>query len=102
MTARECLPSRRGSEVVEFSLGGVLYTATISRFADGRIGEVFLDGPKIGSAAQIAGREAAVLASLALQHGVEAAALLHSLEKLENGHAAGPIGHAIELFEARA
>ena len=102
MSTRRRLPNRRESEIAEFDLGGVSYVASASFFADGRLAEIFLDGPKIGSSAQISAREGAVLASLALQHGVGARDLHHALEKLDDGSPAGPIGRALECFEARA
>ena len=98
---RSKLPNRRNSEVFTFEIGGVPYRAQMSRFADGRIAELFLDGPKIGSSAQIAAHDAAVCASIALQRGASADDLRHSLTKLANGKGAGPIGVALELAEAR-
>jgi hypothetical protein len=98
MSDRARLPNRRQSELVEFEQNGVTYIASCSRYADDNLGEIFLDGAKIGTGAQIAGREAAVTASLCFQHGVNARSLLHSLEKLANGSAAGPLGRALELL----
>ena len=43
MSARERLPDRRGSESFTFELNGLRFTATVSRFADGRVGELFLN-----------------------------------------------------------
>jgi hypothetical protein len=45
------------------------YTATISRFSDGRIAEVFLSNHKTGSHADVAARDSAVVASLAFGYG---------------------------------
>jgi ribonucleoside-diphosphate reductase alpha chain len=95
---RRRLPSRRDSVVFEVDLDGTRYRAQVSQFPDGAPGELFLDGPKIGSAACIAARDAAVAASLALQHGCDAAALHHSCVKLSNGLSAGPVGCALDLL----
>ena len=46
MSDRERLPNRRVSELVDFEHGGRKWTLTVGRFADGRVGEVFLDTPK--------------------------------------------------------
>ncbi len=92
MSARERLPDRRKSEVICFEVGGVAYRAQVSRFKDGRLAEVFFDGPKIGSSAQIAAHDAAVATSLGLQNGVSAETLHHALQKQANGRGAGPIG----------
>jgi hypothetical protein len=67
--ARERLPDRRASSTFELELGGLRYTATISRFPDGRIGEVFLQNRKPGSQSDANARDSAVAASLALQFG---------------------------------
>lgn len=99
MSDRRKLSNRRASETVEFDHGGLTYIAKASRYGNGELAELFLDGPKIGSAAQIAARDAAILASLALQHGVSTAAMLHALEKLRDGSPAGPVGMAIALLE---
>jgi ribonucleoside-diphosphate reductase alpha chain len=98
MTERRRLPYRRPVEVIEFENGGIHYLAGIGRFADGSVAEIFLDGPKIGSAAQIAARDAAICASLCLQHGVTADDLLHSLERNPNGEPRGPLGKALSVF----
>src|SRR5262245_37488147 len=70
MNARHArLPDRRASEVFELELGGLHYTATISRFADGRVAEIFLQNHKPGSQSDSNARDSAIAASLALQHG---------------------------------
>lgn len=97
---RRRLPNRRASEVAEIEVDGLTYTATISRFEDGGLAELFMDGPKIGSAAQIAAREGAILASLCLQSGIGSEVLIHSLERLADDSPAGPIGRALAFFGA--
>lgn len=89
---RERLPSRRRSVVFNFEHGGLRYRATASRFADGRLAEIFLTASKPGSATQAHADTAAVLASLLLQHGVPADAVARAV----NGSA---IAAAIELAE---
>ena len=98
-TARQRLPARRQSSAFMFEHHGISYRAQISRFRDGRIGEIFIDGPKVGSAAQIAGHDGAVAASLALQHGCTVQTLRHALQKLTDGRSAGPLGVALDLIE---
>jgi hypothetical protein len=46
MTARERLPNRRASETRELTVAGLGYTCTVSRYADGRIAEIFLTNHK--------------------------------------------------------
>ena len=67
---RERLPNRRDSEVFDFEAQGLRFTATICRFADGRVAEVSITNHKAGSMAGINACDAAVVASIALQYGV--------------------------------
>jgi hypothetical protein len=65
MTSRQRLPNRRASENYTFECGGLMYTATIARFPDGRIGEVFLNNHKTNSGADVATRDSAIVLSFA-------------------------------------
>jgi hypothetical protein len=68
--ARRRLPDRRASETFDLQAQGLSFTATVSRFVDGSLAEIFLQNHKAGSMAGINAQDAAVLASLLLQHGV--------------------------------
>jgi hypothetical protein len=57
---RARLPNRRFAETFEFSIGGLHYTCTVGRFADGAIAELFLTNHKSNSAADTAARDAAI------------------------------------------
>jgi hypothetical protein len=46
---RERLPNRRASEIFSFELEGLRFTASVSRFPDGRIGELFVNNHKAGN-----------------------------------------------------
>jgi hypothetical protein len=46
---RQRLPNRRASTTFGLEVAGLKYTATVSRFADGRIGELFLTNHKNNS-----------------------------------------------------
>jgi hypothetical protein len=49
MTARRRLPNRRHAETFAVECNGLKYTATISRFDDGRLAEIFLSNHRDGS-----------------------------------------------------
>lgn len=85
------LPNRRRSIRFAIEHGGQTYLATIGYYPDGRLGEVFLDSDKPNSAIATHCQDAAVLASMLLQHGVSAADIQHSV--------AGPIAKALEVIE---
>ncbi len=93
MTQRYRMPNRRPAEVVTFDHNRRRWTATASRFSDGRLAEIFLDLPKESPLADAA-RESAILASLALQHGCSVETILHALD----GRDASPISAALALF----
>ena len=78
----------------------VNYSVGIGRYPDGRIGEVFINTDKIGTAADVLARDSAVLISLALQHGIEVSAMRHALTREINGDASGPIGKLLDLIDA--
>jgi hypothetical protein len=70
MTARRCLANRRFSETFNVEAQGMRFTATVSRFEDGALAEIFLSNHRAGSDADANACDAAIVASLALQHGV--------------------------------
>src|SRR4029077_12524566 len=96
---RQILPNRRRAELFDFTHGGLHYTAGFSRFADGRVAEIFISSNKAGSDAADAARDAAIVASIALQHGCPAHMLRHALTRASDGRAAGPIGMVLDLLE---
>jgi hypothetical protein len=95
---RERLPNRRASETFNFEVEGIRYCATVSRFADGRIGEIFVGNHKVGSQSDTNARDAALAASLALQHGCTLAVLRNALLRDTRGRAATPLGVALDLL----
>jgi hypothetical protein len=90
---RERLRNRRAAEMFDFEHGGRRWTATVSRFPDRRVAEIFLDTPKVSSIGELAA-EAAIVASLALQSGCPLETLRHALD----GRDAGPLGAALLLL----
>ena len=100
MITRLRLPNRRGHELLDFEHGGIRYTAGIGRFADGGLAEIFLATTKHGSALDVIARDAAVAASLLLQHGCPVGTLLRALTRNGDGSASGPLAHALDLLWA--
>jgi uncharacterized heparinase superfamily protein len=94
MSDRERLPDRRRAELIDFEHGGRRWTATVGRFADGRVAEIFLDAPKVSPIAEMAAA-AAIVASLALQAGCLLATLRHALD----GRDVGRLGAALALID---
>jgi hypothetical protein len=97
MTVRETLPNRRLSQSLTFEVAGLRYTATVSRFADGRIGELFLNNHKSNSAADMNARDAAITFSIAVQYGADAETIRKALSWDSAGNATGVLGAALDL-----
>jgi hypothetical protein len=100
MTTRERLPNRRASWAFEFEIHGLHYTCSYSRFADGRLAEVFLQNHKAGSQSDANARESAVATSLALQYGCPIEVLQGAVLRESNGTASTSLGHALDLIAA--
>jgi hypothetical protein len=98
MSERERLPNRRPSESFGFALDGLRYTATVSRYADGRIAELFLSNHKAGSQAGANARDAAIILSFALQHGASLESIRRALLRDPRGGASTPIGCALDVL----
>jgi ribonucleoside-diphosphate reductase alpha chain len=102
MMARERLPNRRVSEQIAFACGRFKFIATVSRFPDGRLAEIFLTNGKCGSDSEVSARDAAVIASIALQHGVPVEVLWKALMRDSHGAPSGPLGMVLDLLIGEA
>ena len=98
MTTRDRLPDRRPAETFDLVAGGLKYVCTVGRFADGRIGELFLGNDKSNSHADTAARDSAIVCSLALQHGTDPEIIRRALCRDADGTARGPLGVALDLI----
>jgi hypothetical protein len=98
MTERQRLPNRRCAETFELEVAGLRYTCSVGRFADGRIGELFLSNHKSNSAADTNARDAAITFSIAVQHGADPEVIRKALCRDSQGCASGPLGAALDLL----
>lgn len=98
MSARERLPDRRQCERFEFRHRNVAYTCTYAKYSDGRLAELFLSNGKSGSDSDHAAKDSAIVASIALQHGVAVETIRHGLLRDDMGRAATPLGAALDLL----
>ena len=90
---RRRLEERRAAETYAFEYNGQKYTATVSRFSDGGMAELFLHSSRRRSTEQDNYvRDAAIAVSLALQHGCPLATLRSSM-------GSGPVSLALEVAE---
>ena len=101
MQRRERLPNRRLGETFELEVAGLRYTATVGRFPDGRIAELFLQNHKSASGADTAARDSAIVCSIALQCGADIETIRRALCRDSHGRASGPLGAALDRLAAR-
>lgn len=95
---RRSLPNRRECETFRFTHGGMRYFGTIGYYPGLAPGEIFLCGPKAGTEIEAVARDAAVLASRALQHGDTIDGMRESLTRLDDARPAGPIGTFFDML----
>jgi hypothetical protein len=98
VTKRARLPDRRSCESFTFELDGLRFTASIGRFPNGDIGELFVVNHKSGNQSDTNARDAAIILSFALQHGADLRAIRKALCRDGQGRALGPIGVALDLL----
>jgi hypothetical protein len=92
---RERLANRRMSAVFDLESMGMRFTASISCYDDGRLGELFLDNHKAGSAVGTLVRDLAIVFSFAVQHGADVEAIRRALCRDSQGHALSPLAAAL-------
>jgi hypothetical protein len=66
--------------------------------ARSRLAEIFLSNSKAGSHSDAAAKDSAVVASLALQHGVPLDVIRRALLRDARGVASSPLGVALDLL----
>jgi hypothetical protein len=94
--ARERLADRRECEGFDLEALGLRFHATIGRYGDGRLAEVFLTNHKAGSMAGVLASDSAVLCSLLLQHGVSVDLIRRALMRDPRGNASSPLGRVLD------
>ena len=98
MGSRRRLSNRREHELIDFEHGGIRYTAGVGRFEDGTLAEIFLTTGKHGTAVDVSARDAAVAASLLLQHGCPVDTLRQALTRNSDDSGSGPLACALDLI----
>lgn len=98
MSHRQRLPDRRLRVGYDFIHEGIAYTACVGFFPDGRLAEIFLSTTKAGSSSDAIARDAAYVASLALQYGCPLESIRSGLLRARDGASAGVLGRALDLL----
>lgn len=101
---RERLPDRRPSETVTIQSrhqGGRKLHLTTGFYEDGRLGELFVHGAKIGSHTDMMLAEVGALLSIALQHGMPLEEFATNVQRETDGKPATTVGEIIDALAAR-
>jgi hypothetical protein len=92
---RRVLPRRRAAETFDLRFWNQSFSVTVGFYSDGTPGEVFIDGGKTGQDIQSTARAAAVVISLALQHGVPPETIRHAVTRGASEEPASILGGAV-------
>jgi len=95
---RRKLANRRASITFSFECNRLAYRATISRYPNGDLAEIFINNSKAGSDSDSAAKDSAVICSPALQHGVPLNTIRKALLRDPRGIASSPLGIALDLI----
>jgi hypothetical protein len=96
---RDRLPNRRPAVTIGFERDGSHYQMTVGYFPNGTVGEIFLNHDHSDSLLDVLTSDAAILASLALQHGCTLETIAHAIKRDARGTAASPIGAALDQIK---
>jgi hypothetical protein len=94
---RQRLSNRRHSKSFAFEANGLRYVATVSKFHDGRLAEIFISNSKVGSHSDAAVRDSAIVASIALQYGASLDEIRGALLRDSHSRPSSPLGHALDI-----
>jgi hypothetical protein len=83
--SRRILPQRRNAETFQLRFWDQPVSVTVGYYPDGTPGEIFVDAGKSGQDVQSTARDAAVVLSLALQHGATFDTIRHAVTRSANG-----------------
>jgi len=97
---RRTLPQRRASETFDLRFWNQSFIVSVGFYPDGVIGEVFIDSRKTGQDVQSTARDAAVVLSLALQHGTPIETIRRAVTRNGAGDAASILGAVIDTLPA--
>lgn len=95
---RQTLPQRRAAETFNMRFWNQQFTITVGFYPDGRPGEVFIGGGKTGQDIQSTARDAAVVLSLAIQHGTPIETIRHAITRDGSGAAVSILGAIVDAI----
>ena len=100
--SRDTLPARRHSLNFTVKFQGETYQVSVGFYPDGRPGEVFINrvmgkaSAKVGRLLDDVCRDAAILISMALQHGVKLSTISHAVTRDGEGEPMTIVGAIVD------
>lgn len=95
---REMLPNKRRCETIRISVNDMNMDMTVGYYPDGRPGEVFVSSIKAGTTADAMFRDAAIVLSMGLQHGVPLATIAGAISRDEDAAPMSFLGALVDLL----
>ena len=99
---RRRLQQRRRAETFDLTFRDQLITITTGFFADDTLGGIFIGIDKSGTDIASVARDAGVLLSLALQHGVPPNTIRHAVTRGASAEPASILGAIVDALPAAA
>jgi len=99
---RRVLPQRRAAETFDMRFWNQPFTVTVGFYPDGTPGEVFINGCKTGNDIESLARDAGVLLSLALQHGVSSDSIRRAITRGTSEEPTSILGAIVDALPAAA
>jgi hypothetical protein len=93
---RRHLPERRLAYTQTFQRDGITITMSVGFYHDNSVGELFINADRGDSMIDALLSDAAIILSLALQHGAPLQTIAHALKRDPRGVASSPIGAAVD------
>ena len=99
---RRTLPQRRHAETFTLAACNQSLTITLGYYNDGTLAEVFVDVGKSGTDIASVARDAGVLLSLALQHGVPPETIRHAVTRSASEEPASILGAVVDSITTKS
>jgi hypothetical protein len=95
---RRLLPNRRGQITITLNWRGSRFEVSFGTYDDRTPAEAFISATKPGSEVQLLASDAAVLLSIALQHGAPLNVIKHAMAREEKNRPQSIIGAVVDAL----
>jgi hypothetical protein len=99
---RRTLPQRRASETLYMRFWNQSFAVSFGMYPDGTPAEIFIDGGKSWQDVQNTARDAAIVLSLALQHGTTVETIRRAVTRNGLGEPSSILGAIVDILPPSA